>query len=1086
MNVTRKKIILSLLVVLILTPCVFFTLLYMEVTKDASTRIKKGIILQVINSESPVYYDDGVTPIGVFFEKTHRKYVPYKEIPKTFIKALVAAEDKNFFHHHGVDFKAILRALFVNLKAGRVVQGGSTLTQQTAKNIFKRQRRSLMAKLKELIQAFLLERYYTKQEILEMYVNQFFVAGYGKGLGIAAKYFFNKDVKDLNLVECAFIAGSVQAPNRYNPFTKKTEAERKRAIELANERKNYVLKNMFKLHFISQQEYLKARAQPVPFRKGTISYRLNVVLDYVREQLDSPYFQKMFHQMGIENIATSGIKIYTSINKDIQEAALQSLRVRLPYMDVLLNGYLKASNQDLPKVEAVFRKARNAIPFLAKVTHVDADNPAACLVVSWKEGGGVISYEGVRPLAEAWLKWKAGSWAQLDADRLRAFLKRFHQGDLIWVQFVNKLFRGPQKKLVLTTLPRLNGAIVVLHNGMVKAMVGGFYNRFFNRAVDAKRQLGSIFKPIVYTAALQLKWSNLDKLPNRRDIYEFEGTKYFPRPDHEPKSDVVSMAWAGVKSENLATVWLLYHLTDRLNLSEFRQVAEMLGLARKSDESYLDYKNRIRDKFGVIVNQSSLMEAAFESAKKEAQPDLIFEGYEDVRGTVDRLHWEIDPEAIPKEYKGKDDILRFSFSGLKKADAKMRASVERISFLLENELGRKPDTEILPELSRSLSGFYQSIKPGASAKIAYFPESIPAMVKGNYAPLTLTWLADHSEELNPDDVWVEGLVPSKVIAILNRFTLRIYKELLGHKRYDMEVLWKVPDFRTLVNLTYVVNLAKTLGICTHLDKVLSFPLGPNSISIIEAALAYQTIMSSKIYRLDKLKCPEGVPIITKIEDRNGEILWQYRPNPVKVLTERQSALVKGILRDVVIHGTGRRARSAVALRLQSDDVSLKIPVPAYGKTGTANKFTNSSFAGFVPALDPRIPAWDSSKGFVIAAYVGYDNNKPMKSRHTAIYGASGALPLWIDTASAVVNSPVYGKNVQLADLAFETLTDDAIEQAALKPVTVSPISGLPLSGSESTYTAKGGVMPTVMTDAFEEGGNLNLNRVFEPVGGSIE
>ncbi|MBW2084330.1 MAG: transglycosylase domain-containing protein, partial [Deltaproteobacteria bacterium] len=175
-----------------------------------------------------------------------------------------------------------------------MVQGGSTLTQQTAKNIFKRERRSLMAKLKELIQAFLLERYYTKEEILEMYVNQFFVAGYGKGLGIAAKYFFDKGVKDLNLVECAFIAGSVQAPNRYNPFIKKTEAERQRAHQLANERKNYVLRNMLKLHFISRQEYEWAVAQPVPFRKGTISYRLNVILDYVREQLDSQYFRNIF------------------------------------------------------------------------------------------------------------------------------------------------------------------------------------------------------------------------------------------------------------------------------------------------------------------------------------------------------------------------------------------------------------------------------------------------------------------------------------------------------------------------------------------------------------------------------------------------------------------------------------------------------------------------------------------------------------------------------------------------------------------------------------------------------------------------
>jgi len=1077
----KRKIFITVITAIIVTPIVFFTYLYVEVTKDASRRIQKGIILQVINSESPVYYDDGVTPIGVFFQKTHRRYVPYKEIPKTFIKALVAAEDKNFFHHHGVDFKAIARALLANLKARRVVQGGSTLTQQTAKNIFKRERRSLMAKLKELIQAFLLERYYTKEEILEMYVNQFFVAGYGKGLGIAAKYFFDKGVKDLNLVECAFIAGSVQAPNRYNPFIKKTEAERQRARQLANERKNYVLRNMLKLHFISRQEYEWAVAQPVPFRKGTISYRLNVILDYVREQLDSQYFRNIFHQQGIDNIATSGIRIFTSVNKEIQEAAIQSLRARLPYMDVLLNGYNKPERKDLKAETAKFRRTERAIPFLARITHVDPSNQEACLVVSWKAGGGVISYEGVRAMAQAWLKWKAGPWARLDEKKLVNFIRRFHEGDLIWVQFIHNLHNGPEKRLALTTLPRLNGAIVVLNDGMVKAMVGGFYNRFFNRAVDAKRQLGSIFKPIVYTAALQLKWSNLDKIPNRRDMYEFEGTRYFPRPDHEPKSDVVSIEWAGVKSENLATVWLLYHLTDRLNMAEFRQVAEMLGLARKNDESYLQYKNRIRDAYGVVVNDESLMEAAFETAKNEVEPDLIFEGYENIIPVLRRLHWDIDPESIPPEYKNRTELSRLGFKRLRNTDAKMRASFSSLLRILQDELGKRPDAELLPELSRLLRGYYVSMAADKTVSVAYFDESLGPPDMKLYQPLGLNWLAQHYQELDSDQVLIDGLVPSHVIGTLERAVNKKYREFLTHKRYDMEVLWKIRDFRVLVNLSYVVNLARTLGITTHLDKVLSFPLGPNSISIMEAALAYQSIMSGSIHELDHMKGPEGVPIITKIEDRNGEVLWEYQASPVRVLTERQSTIIKDILRNVVLHGTGRRAKKAVNLSIRAQDLVLNIPVPTFGKTGTANRFTNSSFAGFVARLDQRIPAWDSSKGFVITAYVGYDDNKPMKSKHTEIYGASGALPLWIDTAVAIVNSPAYVSNVQLADLAFETLEDEATNRVGLKKIAVSPISGLPIS--TGIIPEQGQEIPVVLSDVTEQGKEIKLNRVFEPVGG---
>jgi membrane peptidoglycan carboxypeptidase len=212
----KKRIVLFTFCGFILAPCFFLGYTYYGVSREAATRIQRGAIERIIASESRVYYDDGQTPMGVFFEKIHRKYIYYKEIPKVFIKALIAAEDRNFFRHLGFDLKAMLRAFVANIKAGEVVQGGSTITQQTAKNIFRREKRSYMAKLKELMQAVLLERKYTKQEILEMYANQFFVNGYGKGLRIAAQYFFGKDAEDLDLVEGAFIAGSVKAPNRYN------------------------------------------------------------------------------------------------------------------------------------------------------------------------------------------------------------------------------------------------------------------------------------------------------------------------------------------------------------------------------------------------------------------------------------------------------------------------------------------------------------------------------------------------------------------------------------------------------------------------------------------------------------------------------------------------------------------------------------------------------------------------------------------------------------------------------------------------------------------------------------------------------
>ncbi|MCJ7596113.1 MAG: penicillin-binding protein, partial [Desulfobacterales bacterium] len=381
-------------------------MIYIQVSREAGDRIDRGIIDSIIFSESPVYYDDGKSVMGVFFDKTHRKYIHYEDIPPYFIKALIATEDRNYFNHPGFDPKAVLRALFANIKRGKIVQGGSTITQQTAKNIFKRERRSFKTKIKELVQALLLERKYTKEDILEMYVNQFFVTGFGRGLRIAAQYFFDKEAEDLDLVEAAFIAGSVKSPNRYNPFTKKSDAERGEARRLSKLRKDFVLANMFKMNFIAEDQYLKAKAREVPFNEGRVTYALNVILDYVREQLESDFFRAVLEREGVDNISTSGIKIYTSVNKEIQEGALNSIRRHLPLLDVKLTGYgsapMKQGESRSPEND--LKKQEGTLPFLCRITHIQAGPKNPQLIVAWNSGGGIIDYEGFRAIGEAWLR----------------------------------------------------------------------------------------------------------------------------------------------------------------------------------------------------------------------------------------------------------------------------------------------------------------------------------------------------------------------------------------------------------------------------------------------------------------------------------------------------------------------------------------------------------------------------------------------------------------------------------------------------------------------------------------------------------
>ncbi len=174
--------------------------------------------------------------------------------------------------------------------------------------------------------------------------------------------------------------------------------------------------------------------------------------------------------------------------------------------------------------------------------------------------------------------------------------------------------------------------------------------------------------------------------------------------------------------------------------------------------------------------------------------------------------------------------------------------------------------------------------------------------------------------------------------------------------------------------------------------------------------------------------------------------------------------------------TGRRAKDAVR--------AFDIPIPTFGKTGTANQFTNSAFVGFIPGPDPETGQLDPTNGYVIACYVGYDDNRPMKAEHFTIYGSSGALPLWMDTANAITTSEGYEKKLQLADLVFSSTSDLIPPPKGLKTVSVSPITGLPIKifeGDDTTFPST-----QIFGDVSKSEGTLDYKRHFEPIGGITE
>jgi membrane peptidoglycan carboxypeptidase len=933
------------IIILFLLSCVFF-LCYKVVWIPSLEMMKKENIKKVIFAESPVYFEDEKNIIGVFFQEEHRRYLEFEKIPKDFINALIASEDHNFYRHHGFDLKAILRAFFVNIKQFRIAQGGSTITQQTAKNIFKREKRSLKSKIGELIHAIMLESYFTKEEILEFYSNQFFVNSNGRGIGVAAEYFFNKPADQLNLQECAFIAGAVKGPNWYNPFTKKTPQAKEGTTLLARYRRDYVYGNMYKLGMISLEKYEANKGLPVAFQKGRIGYRLNVILDYIREQLQSEPFHSLLVDEGIDNIATSGIKVYTTIDKEIQEGALLSLRKNLSYLETKLNGYNRKAVQQRYKnlTGGKLNMPKMGYFCFGSISKVVTKGISSYIDVEFVGAKGRIDYQGMHRLSSAWMKSRIGEWARFDKRYLPRFLKEFRSGDMIFIH-VKRL--DPRSNLLVVELeqkPEIEGGVVVLQNGEIKAMVGGFENEFFNRTVDAKRQLGSIFKPIVFTAALQLGWNNLDSLENIVTEFEFENTLYSPRPDHEGASPLVSMAWAGVKSENLATVWLLYHLCDKLSMTQLRQIADRVGLLRKEGETPKQYKTRIRDKNGVIIDDRLIMEAAFEEAKEELITDLVFEGKDSEIERLKSVNYERFSNGVI------DNILSF---------------------------------ETLEKLSINVQKQY-----------------------GNF------------KEQNP---------------------------------YNFKVLSRIRDFRVLVGLKYIVRLAAQMGITTQLDEVLSFPLGSNSISILEASLAYHTILSGTVYPITEDGSIHYTPIIKRIVDPQGEVIYEYQPEAVRIFDKTISNMVVPILRHSIKHGTGKRAEGSIVLNMKditqaglTDGIPFKIPV--FGKTGTSNEFRNSSFCGFIPGPTRAGEGLGIENSYIIASYIGYDSNKPLKSSHIEIYGSSGALPLWIDVANIIVNTDDFSRHIDIAGLVFQGADEVSLQKVpGMLSVYVDPITGLPLS-----------------------------------------
>jgi hypothetical protein len=594
-----------------------------------------------------------------------------------------------------------------------------------------------------------------------------------------------------------------------------------------------------------------------------------------------------------------------------------------------------------------------------------------------------------------------------------------------------------------------------MQEGSIRAMVGGMENHFFNRAVSAKRPMGSIMKPLVFAAALQLGWNSVDPLNNNRNVFIFHNRPYFPRPDHLSPHAQVSMNWAGVHSENVATVWLLYHLCDHLTPGQFKDMIAKLGLDRSEGESYQSYMRRIRDDFGIIVNQDALHRAAFKVAVKEVETDLIFAGKLKEYELIKTLHYGVDFDTFLEEVELISGPAYESEARQKKIlekEIELRKTILRKNFLslmrLRQELHALQDNPLRYNLFEEKTGrmYYNPTTDVYAYTAAGLPtengwqvideNDLAAIISRFSSPDTKKPLSDLAAIINrfssPDtkkplsEFWDSILIGGILSpATLNSYVEKEYNRLAALPPYSEEVLHNLQDFRVTASLHYLIGLAQALGVRSKLDPVLSFPLGSNVISLLETVRIYEGLMSGSqtTFSTSDTDDTDALAIIDRIEDSDGETVYRPTASCKMFFTPKTALAVNNILQNVVRYGTGRFARRNVTLQSLNPEekqqlAQLDLPVPLFGKTGTANRFTNSAFAGHIPEVSPDGNGLNINNGYTVAAYVGFDDNTPMVRTSTHITGASGALPLWTRFANALLLEKKYSTRLDLVDITF--------------------------------------------------------------------
>ncbi|WP_317203206.1 penicillin-binding protein 1A [Janthinobacterium sp.] len=521
---------------------------------DTLTDYRPKMPLRIFSSDSVL--------IGEFGEE-RRNLVRIKDIPDVMKKAVLAIEDDRFYEHGGVDYLGITRAALHNLTGG-AKQGASTITQQVARNFFLSSEQTLKRKAYEILLAWKIEQNLSKDQILEVYMNQIYLGQRAYGFASAAQIYYGKNLKDITVAEAAMLAGLPKAPSAYNPVVNPKRART---------RQQYILQRMHQLGYISDAQFETARAEELKVK--TDSSEFGVHAEYVAEMA-----RQLVYEQFKEDTYTRGLNVYTTITKADQDAAYLALRRGV--MDYeKRHGYRGPEAYiDIPRTK---EEADDAIE-TELADHPDSDDIIAAMVlqatphkiVAVTSAGEEISISGPGlSFGAAWLAEKAAPNRRIRRGAVIRVMQEGAEGSRAWS---------------VTQMPEVESAFISAStgDGAIRAMVGGFdYNRNkFNHVTQAWRQPGSAFKPFIYSASLERGLSPatiINDAPISFDAGQTGGQAWEPKNYDSKYEGPMTMRKGLTKSKNMISIRIL----NKIGAKYGQEYATRFGFDAEKNPPYL-------------------------------------------------------------------------------------------------------------------------------------------------------------------------------------------------------------------------------------------------------------------------------------------------------------------------------------------------------------------------------------------------------------------------------------------------------------------------------------------------------------------